>query len=335
VNPPLVENPPGPAARLVRDRKGGISFRIVALGFALLLALGLTLGFAIHRRYVGFERIAARHVPPDTTFVLRWDVEKVSLFEPTRRFLLPLLDATRSERPVGESRRERVSHATGLQIGRDLREIVILFGPRAGDWAAVLAGSFPKGDWFTPLAGVLKAEGARALGAERMSTPDGLFLARAEDGAFIVASSAARLDAVLPARAIPNGIERTGAGSLVVHAKGAGLPEGAEALITPLGELSELTGVARWGSPLRVELTLHFREQPPADLGARIRRSLEVLLAEDLARLEQRFGRLDVQPAGNREVRVRLSLDDVALGHAANRAGSVVVSGLALRPVLE
>jgi len=336
VNPPLAESSPLGAPGLVPDRKGGISFRLVALVFAVLLALGLTLALVIHRRYVGFERIATRHIPPDTALALRWDVEKVSLFEPTRRFLLPLLDATRAGAPPGETRRERMSRAAKLEVGRDLREVVVLFGPGAREWAVVFAGSFPDGDLVTPLLGALAPEGARAAGERGILTPDGYAFGRADDGAFVLASSSARLDAVLTPRAIPTGIARTGAGSLLVHTdEQVGLPAGAAELFAPLGELREVTAEAQWGNPLRIELALHFRHDPPTDLPARVHRAFKGLLGPDLARLEQRFGALTLQRAGNREVRIRLRLDDLALERAADRASRAVVSGLALRPVLE
>jgi hypothetical protein len=335
VNPPLAESPPLAAPPRARDRKGGLSFGIVAAVFLGLLAVGFTVALVIHRRYVGFERVAARHIPADTSLAMRWDVEKVALFEPTRRFLLPLFDATRGEAPSGETRRERLSRAAGLEIGRDLREAVVLFGPAPGDWAVVLAGSFPTGDLLKPLLGALEHEGARSGGPNRITTPGGLIVSRAADGAFVLAGNASRLDATLVSRDPPPAVPRIGAGALVLHPNRPGLPAGAAEVLAPLGDVTEVVGQAEWGNPLRVELTLQFRHEPPPDIGERVRRSLALLWGPEAARLEQRFGPPQLQSAGNQAVRVRLALDDVALQHAADRAARAVVSGLALRPVLD
>lgn len=319
---------------LATDRKGGLPFGLVALVFVTLLAAGLTLAWYIHGRYVGFERVVAQHVTPDAALVVRWDVEKVSLFEPTRRFLLPLLDATRSPSAGGATRRERLSQSAKLEIGRDLREVLVLFGPSPGDWAVVFGGSFPKGELTRPIQSALEGEGTREE-AGRITSPDGLALGRAEDGAFVLASSAARLAATLPARTAPEQIRRTGAGSFIAKSESAGLPEGGAALLSALGPVERVTGEATWGSPLRVTLTLHFRGDPPADARQRVQTALARLLGEDLARLEQRFGRFEVHPAGNHALELRFSLDDTALEHAADRAAEAVLSGLALRPALE
>jgi hypothetical protein len=334
VNPPIAEQPPLVAPDRPRDRKGGLPFGLIAAVFLTLLVIGFAVALVIHRRYVGFERVAARHVPPDTSLALRWDVEKVSLFEPTRRFLLPLVDATRGDKPA-ESRRERLSKAAGVEIGRDLREVVVLFGPAPGDWAVVFGGSFPAGDVTRPVLGVLEAEGARADGPSRIATPDGFLLSRAPDGVFVLAGNSARLEAALPAREPPPAIPRVGAGALVLHPDRGGLPSGTADVLRPLGEVSEVVAQAEWGKPLRVDVTLRYRGQPPADVAERVRAAFGVLFGADAPRLERFFGRLKVESAGNQAVRVRLSLDDPALQHAAARAAQAIVSGLALRPALD
>ncbi|HEY3501012.1 MAG TPA: hypothetical protein VGK73_40240 [Polyangiaceae bacterium] len=327
----LAEAPP---RALVSDRKGALSFGVVATVFASLLGIGLALGLVIHSRYVGFERVVAKHVPADATLALRWDIEKVSLFEPTRRFLLPLFDATGANEPGLAPRRDRLSKAAKLEIGRDLREVLVLFGPNPGDWAVAFGGSFPAGDLTRPLLGALEAEGARAAGPGRIVTPQGFLLARADDGVFVLASNAARLEATLPSHAPPEEIQRTGAGSLRVLPERKGLPPGAGELLDGIAPM-QVTGQAEWGNPLRVDLTLRFPGDLPPDLGARVRRALGSLLGTDLDRLEQRFGRFEVQPAGNQAARVRVSLDDTALERVADRAARLVATELALRPALE
>ena len=338
MDPSLAETPVLISGATQRDRSGGLPFWVIALGFVTLLGLGLTLAFVIHSRFVGFERIAARHVPADTTLALRWDVEKVSLFEPTRRFLLPLFDATPAAAPATPSagtRRSRLASAAQLEIGRDLREAVLLFGPEPGDWAVVLAGSFPKGDLSGSILGTLQSEGARAAGSGRIQTPSGMLFARAPDGAFVIAANQVRLEAALRAQEPPASIPRLGAGALVLHPDRGGLPPGAKEVLEPLGPVTEVLAQAEWGSPLRVDVTFRFPEAPPADAAERIQVAFERLFGPDAARLQQRFGRLKLQPAGNRAVRVRLLLDDPALMIAADRAARAVVSELALRPALD
>src|SRR5687768_14739711 len=111
------------------DRKGGLPFRAIGIVFVALLAMGLALGLYIHRRFVQFPRVVAHHVPEDATFALRWDVEKVTLFEPTRAYLLPLLDLAPVAGQGTQGRRERFEAATGERLGRDLREVLVVAGP--------------------------------------------------------------------------------------------------------------------------------------------------------------------------------------------------------------
>ena len=325
------------------DRGGALSFTVVAVIFGTLLALGVGLGVVIHRSYVGFDRVAAHHVPPDTTLVLRWDIEKVSLFEPTRHFLLPLLD----ERPGthgspvaraapgvpahgAKSRREHFADESGSMIARDLREVVALWGPGEGDWAVVLAGSFPKGDLVLAVERTLVKEGWpwRPLG-------QGAAFGRAPDGAFVIASSTERLDTVLVDRPPVPEIPRVGAGALRLGPGRGGLPGEAAGLLGTLGTLSRVQGEVRWGNPLPVEVDLHYAGPRPADAPARIRRVLRALLGEDLARIEQQLAPLKVQPAGNEAVVVQLLLDDVALERAANRVAERVERALGHGPAPE
>jgi len=325
-----VEAPPlagGPVAR--SDRSGALSFPVVMAVFGVLLVLGLALGVVIHRRYVGFERVAAHHVPPDTTLVVRWDVEKVALFEPTRRFLLPLLDAPRAPAPNGgavESRRARFARESGTMVSRDLREAVALFGPGDHDWAVVLAGSFPQGDVVTAAARTFEQEDWpwRRVAADRLVSPEGAALGRTADGAVVLASSSARLDAVLVRRPVLAEVPRIGAGSLRLLPRTPGLPAGTAPLLEVLGRPAEVSGDAEWASPLPVHLVLHFDGQPPADIQERVHRALELLLGEDLQRIERLEAPVSVQSAGNRDVRVTVLFDDIALEHAANRAAQAV-----------
>lgn len=351
---PPAEAAPLEAERQVRvDRGGALSFPVVMAIFGGLLALGVGLGVVIHRSYVGFERVAAHHVPPDATLVVRWDVEKVALFEPTRRFLLPLLDRARGaygttaprvfaaaaapapSSSSGVSRRERFNRESGSIISRDLREAVALFGPGEQDWAVVLAGSFGKHDLVTAAAHTLEQEGWtwRAVGAGRLESPEGPALGQATDGAFVLASSLERLDAVLVSRPVSPAVPREGAGALRVVSSGGGLPERAT-VFGLLGGPTEIDAVAEWGSPLPVHFTVHFAGAPPADAEQRVRLVLTHLLHEDLKRIEHTEAPVRVQSAGNDAVRATVLVDDITLEHVAKRVAEAIAVSPEVEPAI-
>jgi hypothetical protein len=362
----VAEKPPAaPPATLAPDRGGALSFPVVAAIFATLLVLGVALGIVIHRSYVGFARVAAYHVPPDATLVVRWDVEKVGLFEPTRRFLLPLLDEVHAPPPTPSvapehrsplvallpstgpvkttppGRRDRFAAESGSMIARDLREVLVAFGPADGDWALVLGAAFPKGDVVAALGRALAKEGWpwRELGHDRLVSPGGAAVGRAEDGAFVLASSVARLDAVLPVREVLPEIARVGAGSLLLQNRPTGLPPGGAGLLSRLGHFETIAGSARFGSPLPIELTLHYDEPLSPGSSSEIHAVLATLLGDDLARLERVYGPIKflpgLLPANRRSVTLSLLLDDMALERAAKHAAEAVEKALAKEPVRE
>jgi hypothetical protein len=303
------------------DRGGGQSFLVVGGVFAFLLALGVSLGVHIHGRYVAAERVVARHVPSDATLVVRWDVEKVTTFEPTRRFLLPLVDSARAVQPAG-SRMERLKNATGLSLGRDVRELALVFGPGSDDWAVLVGGSFPKTDLVAASERLLAEEGWRwtRAGRDRLTAPEGVSLGQAPDGAVAFASSTASLMRVLPASAEESQVPRTGAGALVARVDQPGFPAPARALLLPLGELVELRAQAEWGSPLPVTVTWRYARAVPPDVRERFRRVLTSIVGDRLDEIERAGGAIDVQSAGNLTVQARFRLDDPALETVAERA---------------
>jgi hypothetical protein len=303
-----------------RDRSGGLSFLVVGGVFAVLLALGVSLGVYIHGRYVAAERIVARHLSPDAAFIVRWDVEKVTTFEPTRRFLLPLFDAGGHPKPA-ESRTKRLERATGLSLGRDLRELAFVAGPGADDWALVIGGSFPKTDLVTQAETLLARESWRWVrtGADRLTAPEGVAFGQASDGALVLASSPASLGRVLPVSPEVPSVPRTGAGALVARPGHSGFPASARALLEPLGDVAELVALAEWGSPLPVTVTLRYSGEVPPDVEARFRKVLTSLVGDRLREIERAGGPITVQPAGNRLVQSRFRLDDAALETIADK----------------
>lgn len=320
-----------------RDRRGGLSFALVFGVFVTLLVLGIGLGFKIHKSYVGFERAAARHVPPDATLVLRWDVEKVSLFEPTRRFLLPLLDRSPPGHSAPPARRERFAKESGAVLGRDLRELLVTFGPGPGDWSVLLAGSFPAGDLVQAAQRTLSAEGAKwgSVGPQRIVSPTGIALGQGADGVLVVASSVERLDVALSVRPVVPEIPRVGAGALLLRGSKPGLPAGGSELLAELGSPAEVQAEAHWATPMPIHLDLRFAGDPPSDMSDRVRRALTTVLGNDLLRVERQYAPVVVQPAGNRAIRVDFLLDDTALERIANRAAGTVEQALTLGPAQE
>lgn len=295
--------------------------------FALLLAAGVSLGVFIHGRYVAAERVIARHLPADAALVLRWDVEKVTTFEPTRRYLLPLVDQPRTttDEPApasADGRTERLRKASGMSLGRDLRELAVVVGPGGDDWMIAVGGSFPKGQLLPASQPVLAAEGWHWTSgpAGALVAPEGVALGQAADGTVLLASSGGLLARALPAAKDEPVVPRTGAGTLVVRLDRPGVPASIRAALEPLGELAELRAQAEWGSPLPVTVTFRYARAVPSDVGTRFRRLLVTFLGDRLGELERAGGPIEVQPAGNLTVRARLRLDDNALETLADGA---------------
>jgi hypothetical protein len=308
------------------DRGGGQSSLVVGGVFATLLALGVSLGVYIHGRYVAAERVVARHLPADAALIVRWDVEKVTTFEPTRRFLLPLFDAVGPTKPA-VSRTKRLEQATGLSLGRDLRELGFVAGPGVDDWALVVGGSFPKTDLVAASESLLARESwhwVRA-GTARLTAPEGVAFGQSGDGALALASSPESLGRVLPVSLETPPVARTGAGALVARVGHAGFPASARSLLEPLGEVAELLAQAEWGSPLPVTVTLRYTGDVPPDVAARFRTVLTSLVGDRLKEIERAGGPIVVQPAGNRVVQSRFRLDDAALETLADKARAVAL----------
>jgi hypothetical protein len=303
------------------ERPGARSFPLVMTVFGALLAVGVLVGAAIHRRYIAFDRIVAHHVPDDTTLAVRWDVEKVTLFEPTRRLLLPLLDEKPNADELGDpSRRRRLARESGLEIGRDLREVLALFGPKPGDWAVVAGGAFPSDGVTDAVERVLREEGrsVRRIGAELLESPEGVAFGRAGDGALVVASSRERLLAALAVRPSNGSIPRTGAGGFFVRADASELSPFARATLDELGDVSRVEGVARWGTPLVVDVTVDFRGGPPADILTRGQRAFRALLGPGP------LPRMELVELRTQRGLLRVYVDDAVLERALRRAGEHV-----------
>lgn len=204
--------------------RAGISFRGLALfglGAACVAALGTWLAYG---QFIHYERRALAHVPAGAELVARLDVEKVPLFEPVRRHLLPLIDslplssASASDARSGQGRLARLRDA-GFNIAVDLREILVADVSEPPGWVVVLGGLYDAEGFVPTLEAVLRAEdatGVTRVGDTLRFAPWGVMLGQAADGSLIVASDSTTLASALPAseHSASLGLAASGAGEL-------------------------------------------------------------------------------------------------------------------------
>lgn len=184
------------------ENRRSFSYRTVFIGLAASLLLAAVGAVFIYFAYVRYERVAAHHLPPGAQGALRIDLEKVVLFEPVRRHILPLAEE-RSGPAAGArpSRLDRIQSATGIELAVDLRELMLGWGPGAADWVVVLGGRFPRKGVLEGLERVLQEEGVpwrRSADGVALLAPGGIALGQATDGALVGASSEPLLRSALP-----------------------------------------------------------------------------------------------------------------------------------------
>lgn len=177
----------------------GLSSKVVLfwLFFALSAALGLAVW--IWGRFVRFEPIAARHMPPDVSVAARIDVEQVVVYQPFREAFLPLFEAGRE---LPGSRMAHLEQETSIEILVDLREAV-LAQDRAGHWVLALGGHFRRDGLLDGVERMLTSEGVkvhRADGPPHLVLPTGAAFAGAADGTLVLASSSDALRRALPSK---------------------------------------------------------------------------------------------------------------------------------------
>jgi hypothetical protein len=202
-----------------------------------------------------------------------------------------------------------------------------IIGPGEGDWALVLGGAFPETGVMAALERVLGAEGrsVKKLGADKLEGPHGISFGRASDGALVLASSPARLQATLPVRELAQGVPRTGAGALVLRATGPGLSDDVRGVLAELGDVLRIEALATWGTPLAIDVTVHYRSQPPPDALERARRVIGELMGPGAVPPTEIVN--GASPDSPR-LRIRTRLSDEALERVARRAGDSVYGTL-------
>jgi hypothetical protein len=238
------------------------------MGLGLLTTVALIFAIAVYVRMIRYERGAALHLPPDTELAVRVDVENVTLFEPVRKHLLPLVnELLPAPKAAGSPRLQRIKEKAGLDLALDLREIVVGRGPGVGDWIVLLGGKFPKSGAVAGLASVLGDEGQpwqRSSDGVALSAPSGVTFAQCEDGTLVLAADEARVRAALP-RGITS--ERLGLslnGPAAVSAKGRSLETWHAALaerspaLGRMGRLQRVTGEATMSGRIQSRLVLRL-----------------------------------------------------------------------------
>ena len=233
------------------------------MAFVALLAIGMAAAVVVYRSFVAYEPVAAQHVPKDATSVARFDLTHVMFYEPFRRSVFPLAD-------LGSSDRRKRLEAAGLELGGEVREVVVALGADMSDWLVALGGPLSRREISATLAEVLRGEGRRVeeLGGV-WAVEGGPYFAQASDGALLFASSEQRLRGVLSASPGP-ALLGQGAGGLEVS--GRWLPP----------PLTRLEGSYRTGSVILVQLSAEA-EGPAPVREAALRQLLDRMGALDPA----------------------------------------------------
>ena len=333
----------------LRDRQG-VPFRLVAAGLVGLLIAALAFGFFIYLKIMRYERVALRHVPPGAEAVVVLDVEQRVLFEPIRKFLVPALDVSHVQGNLPGTRLypgrlARLKGRTGLELGVDLREIVVAVGSGARQWVVLLGGLFPRVGLLEGLQSVLREEGHHwALDSKRgrLVAPGGLTVTHCEDGVIIVASSQQWASLAIPDREIPEilrlprgsvgafvnrseTLSKLGSGPIAAH-----IPE-----FVAFKELKTLSGRLELGPGVSPVVQLHFgpgfdAEQNFAELKRlRDKASQSATLVPLVSWLGSRpLAEADVavRPDGIVEIRANWTEEDLdrTIGSAVSAVGAMI-----------
>ena len=177
---------PGDSFRGVNDQvatrtRAGLGHRTVFAVFGASLLLAFVGGLLIYFKFVAYGRVAARHLPDDTRLAARIDVETLLISDPIRARLLPLFDQG-APRADLKARHDRFRAHTGVELGRDLREIVLSVSD-AG-WVLVFGGKFPKSGLVEGLRTTLAEEPTPSVLEDGvLQVQNGPAIGQASDGA--------------------------------------------------------------------------------------------------------------------------------------------------------
>jgi hypothetical protein len=261
-----------PATGIPAERTGGLSYRGVYVAFfGLLFAAGVAAA-VMYVKFFHYRRVAALHLPADTTVAARIDVEDVVLFEPVRKHLLPLADTVRVGDPRLKPRLKRLEQHTRIEFVIDLREIAVARGPRPEDWVVIFGGLFPKENVVTGLRRVFEEEGISpqlSPSGRSFSLPGGLALGQAEDGCIMIAATAERLESALPQQDTYQRLllapEGSGGFALSRDFQQALADVPVVASVRELGEIERVQAQIRLGNPAEISAQVELRSK--GDLG--------------------------------------------------------------------
>jgi hypothetical protein len=280
----------------------GLGHRSVFTVFALTLGLAFVGGMFIFFRFVAYGRVAARHLPNDTELAARIDVETLLIAGPVRSRLLPLFDQGLAGRTDLKARHDRFRAHTGVELARDLREIVL--GASPGGWVLVFGGKFPKSGLVAGLQTTLAEEQTPAtLEAEVLQVQNGPAIGQASDGALVVASDVARLRSALRGGEayLKLGLPPEGAGGFAFQV-GTPAPPGFE-------DFERVSGSLALNDHLDADVAVHLRPGASAEPG-RISGAFAALgaAAPPASGARRALEHAEIQPHRAGEVGVRLSL---------------------------
>ena len=241
----------------------GLGHRTVFTVFGLSLALAFLGGLFIYFKFVAYGRVAARHLPDDTRLCARIDVETLLISDPIRARLLPLFDQG-APRADLKARHDRFRAHTGVELGRDLREIVLSISD-AG-WVLVFGGKFPKSGLVEGLRTTLAEEPTPSVLEDGvLQVQNGPAIGQASDGALVVASDIARLRLALRGgdAYLKLGLPPEGAGGFALRV-GEPFPPG-------FAQFESVSGALQLGTRVEVDVAVRLRagaSSAPAGISA-------------------------------------------------------------------
>jgi hypothetical protein len=304
----------------------GLGHRTVFAVFGLTLFAAFAGGVSIYFKYVAYARVAAPHLPADTVLAARIDVETVLISESVRARLLPLFDQGTHGRADLKARHDRFRAHTGVELGRDLREVVL--GVADSGWVVVFGGKFPKTGMVEGLAITLGEEGTLAV------LSDGLLLVRggpaigqAIDGAMIVASDGPRLRQALHGSEayLKLGLPPEGAGGFALLVRPP-IPPGFD-------DFERVSGAVQLGQTMDVDVALRLRPGVTANPTAIARSFARLGQAAPPASLARRpLEQAEIVPRRPDEAGARLSWQRPELEAGAAWLGTLLQAQFARAP---
>jgi len=263
------------------EERRGVPFRTLAWAGLIFIGLGCVGAWVAYFELLHYRRCAVEHLPAETEFAARLDVEQVVLFDPVRRHLLPLIDRLRigaepssQTGTLTEGRLSRLRREAGVNLGLDLREILVAT-TRDQRWVLVLGGLFPH-TLVPKIERALQTEtgtGWTRVGDTLEFAPSGAALGQAADGALILASDRGALATALPSseRFRGLGLAREGAGG--ARLSGAALLEEwvSAAAGPPWLRTVQSAGLSlRLARQIEIEIQLELRDEVAAQAVARL-----------------------------------------------------------------